>query len=149
MKAMFRKVANFFGIDKLRRLRQDVKQHGGVGATLWKGYRMDSVKGGRLVGEDKYGNKYYENLYYFMGRSRWVEYAEWRNLEYDGSQVPAEWFGWLHYRTDAPPFADAVKLHAKYKWMLDHSENMSGTKDAYYPYSTTKEKIEAWDPKAK
>jgi hypothetical protein len=50
--------------------------------------------------------------------------------------------------------------------MSDHSENLSGTKgrwpgtfrdpmiinqillsDAYYPYSTTKPKVDAWDPK--
>jgi NADH:ubiquinone oxidoreductase subunit len=106
---------------------------------------MDTLKSGRLVGVDKYGNKYYENRYYFYGSSRWVEYAEYKNLEYDASQVPAEWFGWLHYRTDATPNEDAVKLHTKFKWMLDHSENQSGTKEAYMPYSTTKPKIEAWD----
>lgn len=108
---------------------------------------MDSIKAGRLVGSDKYGNKYFENPYHFFGRSRWVEYADYKNLEYDASQVPPEWFGWLHYKTDAPPFADCIKIHTKYKWMLDHSENLSGTKDAYVPYSTTKPKIEAWDPK--
>lgn len=59
---------------------------------------MDDVKDGKLVGEDKYGNKYFENPYYFYGRNRWVEYATHYHLEYDGSQVPAEWFGWLHYK---------------------------------------------------
>jgi len=37
------------------------------------------------------------------GRNRWVEYADRVYLDYDGSQVPAEWFGWLHYKTDLPP----------------------------------------------
>lgn len=59
---------------------------------------MDDFKAGTLVGSDKYGNKYYENGYYFFGRNRWVEYAEHKNLEYDGSQIPAEWFGWMHYK---------------------------------------------------
>ena len=59
---------------------------------------MDEVKDGKLVGEDKYGNKYYENPYYFYGRNRWVEYAPHFHLEYDGSQIPAEWFGWMHYK---------------------------------------------------
>lgn len=40
----------------------------------------------------------------FPGRNRWVEYADEIWLNYDGSQVPAEWFGWLHYKTDLPPF---------------------------------------------
>lgn len=60
--------------------------------------RMDDLKDGKLVGEDKYGNKYFENPFYFYGRNRWVEYAPHFNLEYDGSQIPAEWFGWMHYK---------------------------------------------------
>lgn len=36
---------------------------------------MDDVKDGKLVGTDKYGNKYYQNPRYFYGRNRWVEYA--------------------------------------------------------------------------
>lgn len=139
-------MANFFGFNKLHRLYKDVRQHGGIKNSLWKMYRMDDMKAGRLVGSDKYGNKYYENQTFFIGRSRWVEYANYKNLEYDGSQVSPEWSGWLHYRTDAPPQADIIKMQAKYKWMLDHSENLTGTKDAYMPYSTTKPKIEPWNP---
>jgi len=33
--------------------------------------------------------------------------------------------------------------------MIDHTENKSGTIEAYMPYSTTKSKIQAWDPNAK
>lgn len=140
-----RNFTDFFGYDKLRRLNQIVKQNEGIRRSVWKLWRMETMKSGKLVGVDKYGNKYYENNYYFFGGSRWVEYPEYKNLEYDASQVPSEWFGWLHYRTDATPFEDPVKLHTKYKWMLDHSENQSGTKEAYMPYSTTKPKIEAWN----
>ena len=44
------------------------------------------------------------NLYLtFLGRNRWVIYNEKTGVEYDGSMVPAEWFGWLHYKTDFPP----------------------------------------------
>lgn len=53
---------------------------------------------GTLVGTDKYGNKYFENNYYFYGRNRWVEYAPHVHMNYDGSQIPAEWFGWMHYK---------------------------------------------------
>lgn len=63
-------------------------------------YRYDDIKPGTLVGEDKYGNKYFENGYYFYGRNRWVEYAPHINLDYDGSQIPAEWFGWMHYKVN-------------------------------------------------
>ena len=37
------------------------------------------------------------------GRNRWVIYNEKHNHEYDGSMIPAEWFGWMHYKTDTPP----------------------------------------------
>ena len=30
---------------------------------------------GKLVGEDEFGNKYFENTAYQSGRHRWVEYA--------------------------------------------------------------------------
>lgn len=63
-------------------------------------FRMDEMKAGTLVGADKYGNKYYEDPSQFYGRNRWVEFAEHKNLEYDGSQIPAEWFGWMHYKVN-------------------------------------------------
>lgn len=65
--------------------------------------RMDELKDGTLVGTDKYGNKYFENNRYFYGRNRWVEYAPKQGMNYDGSQIPAEWFGWMHYKTDLLP----------------------------------------------
>lgn len=52
---------------------------------------MDEFKAGTLVGTDKYGNKYYEDPSQFYGRNRWVEYADYKTFEYDGSQIPAEW----------------------------------------------------------
>ncbi|KAG5684545.1 hypothetical protein PVAND_013771 [Polypedilum vanderplanki] len=150
MSKLIKNAVNFFGVQQLLRLGADVKQNGGIIKSIKKLYRMDSIKAGRLVGQDKYGNKYYENPHFFFGRNRWVEYAEYKNLEYDATQVPAEWFGWLHYRTDAPPYADIAKLQTKkYKWMMDHSENATGTKDAYFPYSTVNAKFTAWDPKKK
>lgn len=36
---------------------------------------MDDLKPGKLMGQDKDGNKYYENNFYFYGRNRWIEYA--------------------------------------------------------------------------
>lgn len=62
--------------------------------------RFDELKKGCLIGTDKYGNRYYENPYYFYGRNRWVEYADHINMNYDGSQIPAEWFGWMHYKVN-------------------------------------------------
>ncbi|KAJ8888971.1 hypothetical protein PR048_008465 [Dryococelus australis] len=107
-------------------------------------YRFDDAKLGTLVGVDKYGNKYYENNMYFYGRNRWVEYVDKVGMDYDGSQIPAEWFGWMHYKTDLIPTKDPTR--PKYSWMLDHTENMSGTRYAYTPYTTTPPKIHPWTP---
>lgn len=101
------------------------------------------MREGELVGEDKYGNKYYQNNRYFYGRNRWVIYNKNTGLEYDGSMIPAEWFGWMHYKVDEPP---TVKKPVSYKWMADHDANPSATKKAYVPYSTAKPKYESWVP---
>lgn len=37
---------------------------------------MDVTRVGTFVGEDKFGNKYYEDNSYFVPRNRWVEYPE-------------------------------------------------------------------------
>lgn len=74
-----------------------------------------------------------------MARNQFIS-----GLNYDGSQVPAEWFGWLHYKTDLTPDKDPSRPH--YKWMSKHTENMSGTPEQFMPYSTTRPKIEAWVP---
>ncbi|RWS07491.1 putative NADH dehydrogenase [ubiquinone] 1 alpha subcomplex subunit 12-like protein [Dinothrombium tinctorium] len=105
---------------------------------------MDTLKFGDLVGVDKYGNKYYQNNYYFYGKNRWVEYNDKVFFDYDASQVPAEWHNWLHYMTDDPP---TTNPRVQYKWMIDHTENFSGTNRQYVPYSTVKQKITQWQPK--
>ncbi|KAG8235705.1 hypothetical protein J437_LFUL016323, partial [Ladona fulva] len=138
------KMAKLLGLDKLGRLFQIISHNGGIRASLYKLYRQDELKIGTLVGEDKFGNKYYENKMYFYGRNRWVEYADHIAMDYDGSQVPAEWYGWLHYKTDLLPHKDPNR--PKYKWMAEHKENKSGTSEAYMPYSTVPPKIEAWVP---
>ncbi|GJQ78229.1 hypothetical protein Trydic_g2558 [Trypoxylus dichotomus] len=134
----------FLGIDRVISIFKILKEHGGIRAGLYKLYRMDDIKPGKLVGEDKYGNKYFENNRFFYGRNRWVEYAPKYGTDYDGSQIPAEWFGWMHYKTDLVPTKDPAR--PKYKWMATHTENPSGTTNQFMPYSTTRPKIEAWIP---
>ncbi|ESO11060.1 hypothetical protein HELRODRAFT_72173 [Helobdella robusta] len=133
-------------LEKLRHLRYAIKQHGVFGSVLQL-FRTDEIKWGTLVGQDKFGNKYYQNKLYFMGRSRWVYYSD-KNFgwDYDGSQVPAEWHRWLHYITDEPPTKSDL---VKYDWLAEHQENVTGQKSMYYPFSTTTPKIKAWKPGAK
>ncbi|XP_058805463.1 probable NADH dehydrogenase [ubiquinone] 1 alpha subcomplex subunit 12 [Phymastichus coffea] len=138
-------MAKWLALDKIANFIQCIKHNGGILGSLRTLYRVDELKFGNLVGQDKYGNKYYENNMYFYGRNRWVIYSENVGMNYDAAQVPAEWYGWLHYKTDLLPHRDPYR--PKYKWMADHTPNLSGTNKAYMPYSTTKPKIEAWQPK--
>uniref|UniRef100_C1BTA2 NADH dehydrogenase [ubiquinone] 1 alpha subcomplex subunit 12 n=1 Tax=Lepeophtheirus salmonis TaxID=72036 RepID=C1BTA2_LEPSM len=139
-------ITRFFGIDKVMSVVDLVKSNGGFKSSLKKLYLYDSLKSGELVGEDKYGNKYFQNNKYFHGSNRWVEYNTKCHLEYEGSMIPAEWFGWMHYKTDLPP---TIAPPVKYDWMKDHEINLTGTNKAYTPYSTTKPKIESWVPSKK
>lgn len=60
-------------------------------------FSQSSLRQGTLVGEDKLGNKYFEDNSYFMPRNRWVQYNEKVWLDFDASQVPPEWHRWLHH----------------------------------------------------
>ncbi|XP_045458475.1 probable NADH dehydrogenase [ubiquinone] 1 alpha subcomplex subunit 12 [Melitaea cinxia] len=145
-------IIRLLGLDKWARFVKIIVKNGGPIKSIYKLWRNDTLKEGKFVGSDSFGNKYYENHYYILGRSRWVEYNPLVKWEYDASQVTPEWFGWLHYKTDRVPSDDCAKyslMSCSYVrcWLLPHSENLSGTDQAYYPYSTTKARINVWDGK--
>lgn len=79
---------------------------------------------GKLVGKDDAGNSYYIS----KGKKprRWVIYKN----HVDPTTVPAEWHGWLHYRTDIAP---VNKPKARYTWQSPHTPNQTGTPLAYFP----------------
>ncbi|KAJ1984749.1 hypothetical protein H4R33_004272 [Dimargaris cristalligena] len=106
--------------------------------------RLDEVKGGLLIGRDRYGNEYYENLKEKLNRDRWVVLAR---SDYDATQVPPEWHKWLHKLTDENP----SNLPSRpYRWIVSHHvENMTGTTKAFTTYNTTRPKVSAWDPQVK
>lgn len=83
---------------------------------------------GKLVGEDEFGNKYYElrKAPKTGRRTRWVIY----NGLAEASKVPAQWHGWLHYTHSEPMSAEQAK---RWSWQKDHLPNLSGTKYAYVP----------------
>ncbi|XP_014676605.1 PREDICTED: probable NADH dehydrogenase [ubiquinone] 1 alpha subcomplex subunit 12 isoform X2 [Priapulus caudatus] len=130
-------------LEKLRHFRQAFKQHGGMLGSLKQLYWTEELKVGTYVGADKYGNKYYENNLFFVGRNRWIQYAPQYGMDYDGSQIPSDWHRWLHYSTDSPP---SVTPCTQRDWFLDHEENFSGTAKGFVPFSTTRPKVEAWKP---
>uniref|UniRef100_A0A5G2QQP8 NADH dehydrogenase [ubiquinone] 1 alpha subcomplex subunit 12 n=1 Tax=Sus scrofa TaxID=9823 RepID=A0A5G2QQP8_PIG len=54
-------------VQVLRRGLQQVSGHGGLRGYLRVLFRANDVRVGTLVGEDKYGNKYYEDNKQFFG----------------------------------------------------------------------------------
>jgi len=136
-------ISQWLALDKVGKVFRIMKHNGGITKSLVKLFRNDDLKIGTLVGTDKYGNRYYENNEYFHGRNRWVEYADHVWLDYNASQISPEWHGWMHYSTDLPP---TIKPPVEKRWMTNHIENLTGTDRQYVPYSTTRQKVQAWVP---
>ena len=94
--------------------------------TWWNqdtfGTRLKTLISGRLVGQDLFGNKYYEN----KKGERWVIYAN----EIDASKIPVEWYSWIHHMPNKIQNEHDLK---KYSWQKPHKPNLTGTKEAYYP----------------
>ena len=92
------------------------------------GTRLFTALRGRLVGQDSFGNRYFEDRRGTLpGREhprRWVIYAG----APDASAVPAEWHAWLHHITDAP-----IPQSARRPWQLPHQANQTGTANSYRP----------------
>jgi NADH:ubiquinone oxidoreductase subunit len=76
---------------------------------------------GKFVGADEFGNKYYSN----SRDKRWVIYKN--NVE--SSKIPSEWYLWIHFLTKNKP----SDIPNKFPWQKKHTENLTGTKEAYKP----------------
>ena len=86
------------------------------------------------MGCDKWGNRYYENrVDYIYGSHRWVEPKDIHN--FDSSQIPPEWHGWMTYMNDATPSTEEAyfeekmsllrageKSNAPFRSMIGHQE---------------------------
>ena len=102
---------------------------------------------GRQVGEDEFGNRYFEHKNNQSlpqnKQKRWVIF---KGL-IEASKVPPKWRGWLHFA------CNDVKEYQSYDWQKKHSPNMTGTKYAY-KYHTSIDNIdrrvlnnyESWKP---
>ena len=95
------------------------------GATI--GTLLYSASNGRSIGEDIFGNRYFEAKK--PGKTmakRWVIY----NGANDASRVPPEWHGWLHHSYDEPPESHLPQPQV---WEKEATGNLTGTADAYRP----------------
>ena len=84
---------------------------------------------GNLVGIDDLGNKYYcdSKNFNLPNSKRWVIFKD----EVEASNIPPHWHAWLHKTVEEPP----LNYSHKYPWQKDHTSNLTGTSDAYYPES--------------
>ncbi|KAL4991164.1 NADH ubiquinone oxidoreductase subunit NDUFA12-domain-containing protein [Aspergillus falconensis] len=114
------------------------------------GHQMQYIgdtKAGSLIGTDRYGNKYYENMEEELPlRTRWVDYKQ---KEYDPSQIEPGWHAWISYMVDTPPTNDKIMQLGVRPWELrEHRPTLTLSRAAYKAYSTTKPKYTAWNPVA-
>ena len=100
------------------------------------GTKLKTILFGKFVGQDSFGNKYYEN----KNGKRWVIYSN----EIDASKIPVEWYSWMHFTKNR-----IEKNHnfEKYNWQKPHQPNMTGSDKAYYPNKNKdvdKKKYKTW-----
>jgi len=109
--------------------------------TWWNrqtfGTFLKTIFFGRLVGKDKYGNKYYQS----KKNERWVIYSK----TIEATKITSDWYLWMHHTIDKIPSEN----EKKYDWQKEHSENLTGTKNSYKPRKILKKidnkKYESWN----
>jgi NADH:ubiquinone oxidoreductase subunit len=115
-----------------------------MGATI--GTRFMTWWKGKLIGEDEFGNRYFQDK---NGPRRWVIYAG----RPEASAVPADWHGWLHKTVEHPPVGDHRPKQPEFG--IDHQANPTGTVAAQFPAGSMNEggkrqgtsgDYEAWSP---
>ncbi len=77
---------------------------------------------GKKVGEDHFGNSYYESK---DKKNRWCIYSN----QSEASRISPEWNSWLRFISDSiPEGSDMV-----YKWQKVFNGNLTGSEGAYKP----------------
>lgn len=99
--------------------------------TWWNGQtlgtRFHTWRKGERVGEDEFGNVYYQGGKDSEGRTRrWVIY----NGVSEASAIPPGWHGWMHHRVDTAPVDED---YTPRDWQKRHKPNQTGTSGAYRP----------------
>ncbi|KAH0497740.1 hypothetical protein TgHK011_005026 [Trichoderma gracile] len=108
---------------------------------------IGDTKHGVLVGQDRAGNKFYENTEELPLRTRWVDYAK---HDYDAAQIEPGWHAWISYAVDKPPTEDPlIATGTRFFEPALPKPNYTMTRGAFKTYNTTKPKLNAWEPVAK
>ena len=107
--------------------------------TWWNrqtlGTRLYTLFYGKKVGEDNFGNKYFQN----RNGSRWVIFKG----EIEATQIPIEWYSWIHHTKNKIENSHDLK---KYNWQKDHLSNQTGSDNSYHPkkFKNVKKKYKSW-----
>lgn len=112
--------------------------------TWWNGNtvgtRFFTWRRGKRIGEDQFGNIYYEDNDELC--RRWVIYKNYS----EASMIPPGWHGWIHYRTNIPPPQENYKA---YKWEKPHKPNLTGMNSTAIHHCDTCKAVtgyDAWSP---
>jgi NADH:ubiquinone oxidoreductase subunit len=114
--------------------------------TWWSGQtigtRFHTWRHGQFVGEDEFGNRYYQTKDGKLDPAigivrRWVVYP----AQTEATLVPPGWVGWLRGTTEVPP---SQEDYTPREWEKPHRPNMTGTSQASRPAATGD--YEAWTP---
>ena len=81
---------------------------------------------GKYVGKDEFGNKYYKN----KKDDRWVIYKS----DIEATKITSDWFLWIHHTINEIPSSSPKK----YSWQKNHTQNLSGSSQAYKPNKISK-----------
>ena len=94
--------------------------------TWWNGItvgtKLYTYFNGKKVGEDYFGNFYYESK---DKKNRWCIYAN----ESEASKISPEWNSWLRFITVASPKDNDLT----YEWQKVFNGNLTGLESAYKP----------------
>ena len=94
--------------------------------TWWNGNtvgtKLYTLIKGKKIGEDYFGNSYYESK---DKNSRWCIYSD----QSEASNVSPEWNSWLRFISDKSPTGDELT----YDWQKPFNGNITGLDIAYKP----------------
>ena len=94
--------------------------------TWWNGItvgtKLYTYLNGKKVGEDYFGNLYYESK---DKKNRWCIYSS----ESEASKISPEWNSWLRFISVTSPKDDDTR----YKWQKRFNGNLTGLDSAYKP----------------
>ncbi|XP_014553895.1 hypothetical protein COCVIDRAFT_40123 [Bipolaris victoriae FI3] len=111
---------------------------------------MRTLRNLRRIGIKDYAHQmaYFENLEEELPlRTRWVDY---KDKEFDPSQIEPGWHAWMSYMVDKSPAADPLLQRQIRVWEpKEHRPTLTWSRSGYKPYSTVKNKYSPWTPVAK